>query len=264
MINGYCQKCKSWLGREAAEVKIEKDLDNVFIIGQLLENTSQYYPFNKEIIQKNLRSLYEIIPSPKREYLEKNIGISDKQISRYISGDSNGLTIQSFINICLYYQISMRELITNYIDFSLEVRDEKKINRLRKYKRVDVRKLESDLKEYLKLTHKRKAPISILYIAEQLGVSDFTLIKYFPELIDQLKEINRKYRADVCIKRKNERMELVREETIKLFRSGIYPSFRKVNSKLPFTITGFEKIYRDKWEETILELGLSQRVNQYN
>lgn len=58
-------------------------------------------------------------------------------------------------------------------------------------------------------------------------------------------------------------MDLIRSVTIDFYQSGIYPSFRKVQSKLPFVITGFNREYRDKWEDSLKELGIKRKINHH-
>lgn len=72
---------------------------------------------------------------------------------------------------------------------------------------------------------------------------------------------NKDKRKRRATEKKNERMDLIRSVTIDFYQSGVRSSYRKVHSKLPFVIAKYEREYRDKWKDTLTELGIKRKIN---
>jgi len=267
-LNGFCQKCFQWLGNNN-KVKCENDsknLQKVFFIGGMLEKTkNNHIPTNKHFV-KNLICLWDLIPSPKREFQEKNIGISGKLITDLRRGFTDKISLRNLIRICIFLNCSPNDLLGRLIDIPFEsFKTIKKLQMNNKREKFDNVKLERMLIEYISLCKEdEKNYMNTKELEKKTGHSASTMIKHFPVLYEDIKKLNVESREKLKIQKQKDRLELIRQETINLHHSGIYPGLKKVQRKLPFVITGFEKDYRDMWEATIIELGIVRRVNQFD
>ncbi|MFC5591557.1 TniQ family protein [Sporosarcina soli] len=267
-LNGFCQKCSHWLGNieKVQHGGNESNSKKVFIIGNLLKDTRNHDLITNEYMIKNLILLWDLIPSPKREFVENNIGVQGKLLSDFQRGLKDKISLSSLIRLCTFFNCSTNDILDRLMDISFEllIKNEKLVFKNTKRK-LDIVKLEKELIEYLNSCEKdEKNYLSINELEKKIGHVGSTIKKYFPVLYENIKKQNTESREKLKKEKQKERMELIRQETIKLYQSGIYPSLRRVFSKLPFVVTGFEKEYRDMWEATIIELGIARRVNQYD
>lgn len=267
-LNGFCQKCFEWFGNNNIE-KCKKDstnFQNIFFIGSMLEKTKDNHILTNKHFVKNLICLWDLIPSPKREFQEKNIGISGKLITDLRRGFTDKISLRDLIRICTFLNCSPNDLLGRLIDISFEsFKTNKKLQMNNKRKKFDNVKLERMLIEYISLCKEdEKNYMNMKGLEKKTGHSTSTMIKYFPELFEDIKKLNTESREKLKIQKHKDRLELIRQVTINLHNSGIYPGLKKVQRTLPFVITGFEKEYRDTWEATIIELGVIKRVNQFD
>lgn len=260
-LNGFCQKCCCWLGTEENNLKSDHKvkLEYEYLIGSLLKNIPDNKLHSKEAFLNNLNNLWNLTPSPKGESWEKFVGISKGFVNGSLNDRNKKYTLINLLKICIFLNVTFNELINTNLTLYPDVfyKSNSNIDNRLKWtgrNKVNVQQLKEKLVNYIN----GNDYLNLNALSKKIGYSYNTIKLHFPDLLEEIIRLNREKRKERAIEKKNERMDLIRSVTIDFYQSGVYPSFRKIQSKLPFVITGYEKEYGDKWEGTLKELGIKK------
>jgi hypothetical protein len=263
---GFCPRCGSWLG--------------IFRPGS--EAMQSHQTTDSEIAQLArdfLRDGPDALTGCGESFFPQNI---DLLVHRFFGG--NVAALARFLKVNRYTIIAwraktQRPTLLSLADLSLKVsvsptallsgrlqRDEFVLRMDRSGKaderrffptrKLNLRKMQQALENAAKSDISEHPTLS--QIASQLGCDQTTLVRRFPDLAKQVKEL---YKQSCAARKKTREKQLesiVRKATMDIHNSGDYPSQYKVRQALPRSIDMRDPPANKAWKQTLVELGLGR------
>ncbi|MFK9090106.1 TniQ family protein [Bacillus salipaludis] len=276
--NGYCQQCGSWLGNFVEKcTTISENDERVYHsqqISYLFTNLNMSVTSKEKLImylEEVDEKLLKI--SRNKEKCNEIFGIARNTFNRFLAGSSVQLIF--LVKLCLLVGIELQDVIFNSIEIKNKLPELFRNNNLKNKKvekrkvgktyifnklktRLNIEKIKMELVSIINSINQE--PISIRKICVKLNVSQPTLMRYFPDLLEEIKRRNKKVSKEQKSDILNTRKELVISTITTLYSKGIYPSSRRVEDELPFHLI-YENELLQVWRETLKELGISYKQN---
>nr|WP_284143313.1 TniQ family protein [Metabacillus flavus] len=260
---GYCQCCNLWLGQVInREVKNQKKHVAESLIGEMLVVPTEVSLVANDCLINNCRKIYDMLPAPKEKTIKDRVGISRKSFTGFIKNSHSHIKLETILKLSLASNTTIGDLLTQNIVGEIEEFSLTSLNKIGKKKAAsEILKMKNKVKHFFESCKKSNELIVFRQLKKVLGISYVSVEKYFPEIYLEMKELNVSIRKKNRDRIKVERFELIRKIVNEMHSSNQYPGLKKVMRELPFVITGFEKEYRDVWENSLKELGIKMKKN---
>jgi len=263
---GYCSCCKQWLGKMPSQ-KAEQLLTSD-------EYRWQYWVV--DVVGEMLAVEFTMIASLQRERFAEAIKACLDTTDGNVSALSRKLRVSrrtindwrrclqipqldSLLQVCSILEISpfhvfASEAVNILTRVTSSMSGSPPNRRSRRYPRlIDLGRISSELEAELQKGVDKPSPMSI--VARRLGFDQSFLYKYFPELCQAISSCYRAYRRKMREERRRKILEEVREVTIKVHASGVYPSQERVRLLLGKPGSIREPGALAVWHETLVALG---------
>lgn len=262
MRNGYCQKCRKWLGnKNGIIIDDPMSIERVKNVGGIMQEINQF-PSRSELSNALAFIKNNLFQVPKEGFCKKNLQMNFNSYTSYIHTETK-IEFYSLIKISEFFKIPLVEILTNKIkknqnenhppEYSIIVKSSKP--------RFNKELVENQFKEILE--NLGESPISIMQVSRELGYAHNTIKQHLPDLYEELKKQNNIRRKIIANKEHQKRIKLIKEEIEKVVNEGKYPSHRLIKKRLPFSFDSFNVEYINIWRETLLKLGITMRPNQH-
>jgi len=188
------------------------------------------------------------------DILAHQIPTSRKTLHEWARGETKPWLIM-FMRVCECFNVPPQQFLSDAWQPTHPPIDPDGLQRrttLRQSKQYDADQVERALNQALHAPE----PISLSKVARQQGCSKSYLNRQFPELSHALSSRRRQIRAARNAERVQQERERIRQVTIDLHRSGIYPSMPRICKFIGVKVIG--AVAFATWRDTMRELGFSK------
>lgn len=267
---GYCDYCKSWLGETDTHVYTQSDVDyQLFVVKSLCDIIAHAPKMNSLPIKNRSKALFSRLTyqftDGKKKTFAKMCRLNSGTMRNYILGESlpglyNLINISYTVNIPAF-DLLFCDLESSSQTFNSEVKINTNVLRLKKINRLDQKKIDTIQKRLDNILLHADSIVTITQICQEFSISQPTFINFFPEQRTKLIELNKALLNKEKEQRMSDLILFVQQITEELYNSGIYPSYRSVVDKC--NKMSFSQELRNVWRNKLIELGVVERVNQF-
>lgn len=257
---GFCSKCDCWLGKASDQTPNEqwttsdvtRHMRFAVLLGQLLATAPHTPRPSRESIVTTMCSLIQKLADGNSAAFARRLGRNRSVIFGWQRG-KNKIPINDLLEICDHLGISLIDFFTGNTGAATadhEIRSRARTTIAR-------RKLNWDeIRSQLELVIKQGERVSFTTVAARVGCERRSIRGHFPDLCrticaqwsDHLKRVRAERRLQISV--------VIRNLALKLVDEGIYPSRRKIQSRMDIAV--HTSLLTAELRSVHLELGLTQ------
>jgi hypothetical protein len=261
---GFCPRCGSWLGigRPRSEaMPSHKTMDSEiaqFACDFLREGPDALTLCGESFFPQNIDLLVHRFFGGNVAALARFLKVNRYTIIAW-RAKTQRPTLLSLADLSLKVSVSPTALLSVRLqgdEFVLRTDSSGKADERRFFptRKLNLRKMQQALENAVKGDMSEHPTLS--QIASQLGCDQTTLVRRFPDLAKQVKELYKQSCAARKETREKQLESIVRKATVDIHNSGDYPSQYKVRQALPPSVDMRDPPANKAWKQTLVELGL--------